>query len=179
MKQCSRCKETKSESEFYKCSRLKDGLQSYCKTCCREYQQTPRVKAKARCYNQSARGKVVHNQYATSEKGRQVQRRFRQSDKGKEAAYRGNNSSAGREAHYRDYARRVAILESSEATLTAAEWLELVGQHTCCPLCHREFGPVLKVTMDHVVPLTKGGVHTIENVQPLCRPCNSSKGNTL
>lgn len=32
------------------------------------------------------------------------------------------------------------------------------------------------VEVDHVIPLTKGGTHTVENLQPLCRSCNASKG---
>ena len=32
------------------------------------------------------------------------------------------------------------------------------------------------VTQDHVVPITKGGLHTNENVLPACSRCNSSKG---
>lgn len=36
------------------------------------------------------------------------------------------------------------------------------------------FDPV-SPTVDHVVPLSKGGVHTLANVQTLCLRCNSSK----
>lgn len=32
------------------------------------------------------------------------------------------------------------------------------------------------LTQDHVIPLTKGGSHEIENVVPACGPCNSKKG---
>lgn len=36
-------------------------------------------------------------------------------------------------------------------------------------------GEKKKLTLDHVVPLSKNGEHSIQNVQPLCKNCNSSK----
>ena len=32
------------------------------------------------------------------------------------------------------------------------------------------------LTVDHVVPLSLGGGNGIDNIQPLCQNCNSSKG---
>ena len=32
-------------------------------------------------------------------------------------------------------------------------------------------------TLDHIVAITKGGLHSYDNVQTLCLSCNSSKGN--
>jgi 5-methylcytosine-specific restriction endonuclease McrA len=34
-------------------------------------------------------------------------------------------------------------------------------------------------TIDHIVPLTRGGTHFEENLFPCCRACNSSKANKL
>lgn len=31
------------------------------------------------------------------------------------------------------------------------------------------------ITLDHVVPIARGGVHGIGNLAPACKPCNSSK----
>ena len=41
-----------------------------------------------------------------------------------------------------------------------------------CPRC----GKVSPLVRDHILPIHMGGEDVIENIQPLCRPCNSAKG---
>lgn len=53
----------------------------------------------------------------------------------------------------------------------------LVFQNNECANCGREFSEYLKFTVDHIIPLSKGGSLVKENVQLLCRSCNSSKNN--
>jgi 5-methylcytosine-specific restriction endonuclease McrA len=36
-----------------------------------------------------------------------------------------------------------------------------------------------EATLDHVIPLAKGGLHCIENAQLLCRGCNTAKSDKL
>jgi len=57
---------------------------------------------------------------------------------------------------------------------TSGEWKELCEKysHTC--LCCKQ---ARKLEADHVVPISKGGMNTIDNIQPLCRSCNARKNN--
>jgi 5-methylcytosine-specific restriction endonuclease McrA len=36
-----------------------------------------------------------------------------------------------------------------------------------------------EMTLDHVVPISRGGVHGVSNLVPACNPCNSSKGQKV
>ena len=66
---------------------------------------------------------------------------------------------------------------ASEGDLTGSQWKEikLSNNYSCVHCGKRE--PNIKLTIDHIVPLSKGGLHTMSNVQPLCKSCNSKKGN--
>lgn len=45
-----------------------------------------------------------------------------------------------------------------------------------CAYCGRLFLSLAEMTVDHVVPRSKGGHHTRENRLPCCNSCNATKG---
>lgn len=40
-------------------------------------------------------------------------------------------------------------------------------------------GELVLMTRDHIIPKSKGGPNTLENMQPMCGPCNWRKGNKM
>lgn len=68
--------------------------------------------------------------------------------------------------------RRTARLRGATGSHTREEWMALVERcGNRCACC----GLPKKLTRDHIVPLVAGGSDSIDNIQPLCRECNSSK----
>jgi 5-methylcytosine-specific restriction endonuclease McrA len=77
------------------------------------------------------------------------------------------------EARQLDNTRRRARLRAVECTLTTAEWRTIKAAYGHrCVYCRKKFK---RLTLDHVIPISKGGPHTKENVVPACRRCNSRK----
>lgn len=89
------------------------------------------------------------------------------------------NSKTWREANpdkrksYND--KRRTIKYQTDFALTPQEWkwvLELC-EHKCL-----KCGSTKSIEQDHIIPLSRGGGHHIDNVQPLCDSCNNHKHTT-
>jgi len=68
--------------------------------------------------------------------------------------------------------RRRARVLNAEGNVTAGEFAVLCAAYAFrCGYCFLK----KKLTMDHAIPLTRGGSHTIDNIIPACKSCNCQK----
>lgn len=69
------------------------------------------------------------------------------------------------------------VERAGKTFLTKDEWELIKKQHDYrCVYCGDQ--PEV-LTKDHVVPLSRSGLHTADNVVPCCRSCNGEKGDRL
>jgi 5-methylcytosine-specific restriction endonuclease McrA len=90
------------------------------------------------------------------------------------AEYRKNHS---KERSLKAKIRRSHIRWNTVGFHTVEEW-KLLKLGAACMMCGRK-EPEILLTRDHIVPVSKGGTNWIDNIQPLCRSCNSKKWNKL
>ena len=77
--------------------------------------------------------------------------------------------------------RRAAKLNTGLNQVRAEDLVEIFELwHYNCAYCllPQELLPAT-LTVDHVIPLSRGGAHSVENIVPACGYCNSSKGSKL
>jgi len=62
--------------------------------------------------------------------------------------------------------------------LRASQWWKRKLAEGVCHYCHCRFKPS-ELTMDHVVPIIRGGKSSKGNVVPCCKECNNKKKHML
>lgn len=178
MKTCKKCNQQKEDCEFRP-------QRHTCRECERKYTRSYYAANYDHCIDYARKRHTERRAIEREYQGEyrklnrdKVLRYNRQYDREHRDARR-EYMGAFREAH-RDLMRlyeskRRAKLNGGE--LTEAEWLEVVGQYGgACLRC----GSQSNITIDHIIPISRGGTHTKDNVQPLCKKCNSSKhDNTI
>ena len=125
---------------------------------------------------QKERTKIKSNKNYMAETEEQKQRR-------KEYGLVYHKTSSGKLSSIRNaHKRRALKLSQDDGTVTAQalEELKELQEHKCY-YCNTQldYGKTKAVHLDHYVPLSEGGLHSITNVVWSCGPCNWSKGNTM
>ena len=182
LKTCLHCGAEAMRGEFPRDKTRPDGLFPYCKKC-----------ANARAYHVAHRGERVAAAKARYQKqlpgDLEAKARWLAANKGKMQAYyhewytqrsetRRAQVSAWRRANpdlvqlatERKRARKAA---APGAGLSRSEWDAIKAAFSQrCAYCLR---PDDRLTQDHMQPLSRGGMHSQENIVPACRSCNSRK----
>lgn len=198
MKQCTKCFQRKPFDQFHRNRNTSDGYTHQCKDCACEAKKQYRQK-----HQHEIRESRKHYYRENPDKKREERKRWRERypERWKDERRRWAKSNPqlkyaaikrwrernpeyfkqwrqeNREKCRHYVASRRAAFLGAEGSHTLAEWLAVVAKHGgACAHC----GCLgVKLTRDHIVPLTRGGSNFIDNIQPLCFSCNSKKGNKL
>lgn len=199
-KVCADCCQWKPFSDYYNNSKAADKHMHHCKPCTRERGRQWR----ARNPDLVSAGKVRHY-WKHREALLQANKEWREANpERRRQAWRDwkiANPEASREMNLRYWNRnadrlradarlryqksavdgrlvprwqtRRARKKGNGGSFTLVEWRALCAKYgNICLRCRQ----VAKLTVDHVIPIVRGGSNDIGNIQPLCETCNKSKG---
>jgi 5-methylcytosine-specific restriction endonuclease McrA len=154
LKRCSKCKAIKDTSEFHRDRTTKDGFQTFCKICIVLYhkEHKDKIKKQKKEYYEEHKDEIkkASRGYSKTEKGKMLKRQ------------RSN--------------KRRAQKKNLEATLTTKQWAYILKkQNNRCNICGKKFTAKRQPAQDHIIPIKHNGCYTSDNIQALCKSCNSSK----
>lgn len=193
MKACQQCEETKSIECFCLNRRNADGRNNRCKTCVNEMS---RKRHKERVINDPVYRTKKYEQSKTyrtenPEKSKESSDKWRQANldrvKNNHKKWRARNSRteymrewsrANRDKRDAAYNKWRAAKKGSSTTETIIKQNVWDRDKGMCGICG-DPADFSNWHLDHIIPLSRGGTHTLENVQVSHVYCNLSKGNKL
>lgn len=171
---CNKCGEEKPLTDYY----FRSDSKSYrkdCKDCFKqakaERESKPGVKALRALKERERRAKddgtinAKIREYRKTEHARNVAREWAK-----------NNPDKTRNYNRTQRARRKFAIQASESATTQEVKAWIDAQSPVCSYCAIQLSSD-QIQLDHVIPLSRGGSHTIDNFAISCRSCNCSKGN--
>jgi hypothetical protein len=178
LKKCCHCKKELSLDSFQKNRAAPDGLQHRCKGCTKEASKACRAK----------RGHLWLE--TTNPWSHRSENRFRVNAATRARRAKNPEKAKAENRYWREKANPFSVavgkagLRATElgvlSTLTTEEWKSVV--ESCSFLCHLcgekvclDLKSPQRLSLDHVLPMARGGTNTIDNVLPAHRRCNQSR----
>jgi len=193
---CTKCKESKSRKDYYADNRIPKGLQASCKECCKkqvaERRNTKEYKIWFDEYKILDRTKEIrkrnHAKWQSSKKGKIYLKKYRQTEqyleyrRGYEKDYiKRPEAKLSDQINRSKYRKKKRLTCDGTITPTSAKKL-LKEQNNICNICGKKMykkDKFLAQEIDHIIPISKGGTHSLKNIQWLCRKCNRAKSDKI
>jgi 5-methylcytosine-specific restriction endonuclease McrA len=120
--------------------------------------------------NGSIRDRRLNDYKNNPEKYAEYRDRYRESKKQINAKWKQNNKEL-----LRMYSGKRRALQNLNGIFYISQKEMIKLCNSPCVSC----GDTANIEIDHIVPIIRGGRHSIGNLQPLCASCNRSKGSKL
>lgn len=177
MKTCKKCNQDKPIESYTVDVRYKDGRYPWCFECRQDWR-------KGRHERQLEQQRAWRDRNAEAERLRGIEYyhqnretvapKRREYDRNRYRTDQAHRQRKNRQTAEKNRRRRALLCGIDTAHHTEQEWVDLCARYDHLCLCCGEQKPLSR---DHVVPVVCGGLDTIENIQPLCKACNSRKNN--
>jgi hypothetical protein len=166
---CPKCCSLKDINSFYKCSSRKDGLQRYCKSCKKLLSDlNPNTKStKNKYYLKNIKKYKEYGKFLTiSGIGNRRQKEYRLNNPQRTKARR--------------HSLRLKELKAGALSILDVRAIEnfnkeyFFSSSFTCEYCKRKLG--LNYELEHLTPISRGGLNTLENLAISCYNCNRGIG---
>ena len=175
MRFCHTCCVIKLLEEFYNHKKCQHGKSSICKSCKMEQDRSYRKenRERIRAYQREYRKKNKIKVDAWQSKYRATNR---EEIHARLAAWKANHIEKVRDWGRTSFKKRRALIRKAKHVERVS--LDIIYQrdYGLCSLCHTKVRRE-DASLDHIIPLSKGGDHTYQNCALAHMRCNSSKGN--
>jgi len=160
---CNSCKKEMLLEAFPKNKKCTSGCERKCKRCTYRARDSkrPKMREQQMEWYQNNKDRIL-------EMRKEYYKENRERIKTYSRQYHKDNPEVARAAFHR---RRAHIQNNGRNNLTSTQIKWMFDSFPYCIYCGIEEG----LTIDHIIPISKGGENTLDNIVPACLPCNNEK----